>query len=338
VRETRDWGRSTGEVIDSLPSEEVRAVGHRVVHGGDRFLESTRIDDGVAGALEELSSRAPLHNPPALAAIAQARRRLPAAAHVAVFDTSFYAELPERARVYPLPWEWYAEWGIRRFGFHGINHAYCAGRAAELLQRDPAGLRLVSLHLGNGCSATAVASGKPVATTMGFTPLEGLMMGTRSGSIDPGILLEVLLRRGMPAEELERALNEDSGLLGVSGVSSDYRKVAAAARGGNARASLALAIYAERIRQAVGALAAAMGGLDVLLFTGGVGEHHAELREAVCSGLLFLGVRIDAASNAAPGTDADVSASESAVRVIVLEAREELAIARETRRVMVGSA
>ena len=249
-------------------------------------------------------------------------------------DTSFYSGLPEHARVYPLPYEWYAEWGIRRFGFHGINHAYCAQRAAELLQRDPAGLRIVSLHLGNGCSAAAVAGGRPVATTMGFTPLEGLMMGTRPGSIDPGILLEVLLRRGMSAEDVERALNELSGLLGVSGVSSDYRTVSASARDGNARASLALAIYADRIRQAVGALAATLGGLDVLVFTGGVGEHRAELRLQVCSSLEFLGVRIDTASNATAGTDADVSARDSAVRVLVLRAREELAIAREARRVL----
>jgi acetate kinase len=333
VRETRDWGRSAREVIESLPSADVRAVGHRVVHGGDRFIQSTRIDEEVARVLEELSSRAPLHNPPALAAAAEARRLLPAAPHVAVFDTSFYADLPERARVYPLPYEWYSEWGIRRYGFHGINHAYCAQRAAELLGRDPRSLRLVSLHLGNGCSATAVAAGRPLATTMGFTPLEGLMMGTRSGSVDPGLLLEVLRRRGVSAEELEEVLNERSGLLGVSGVSSDYRRVSAAARDGHPRAALALAMYAERVREAVGAMAAALGGIDALLFTGGVGEHSAELRAAVCDGLLFLGLRLDAARNADDSGDRDVATTDSGVRALVVRAREELAIAREARRV-----
>jgi len=313
-------------------ADAIRAVGHRVVHGGTAFRESVQIDERVEKTLAELSVWAPLHNPPALRGIEASREKLPGVPQVAVFDTAFYSDLPPRAYVYPLPYEWYEKWGVRRFGFHGISHAYCAGRAAELLgggaRQD---LRIVVCHLGQGCSATAVRDGRAVATTMGFTPMEGLMMGSRSGSVDPGVLLHVL-RRGLGVEELDQTLNRRSGLLGVSGVSSDFRKVEAAAREGNGRARLALEIYADRVRAAVGALAATLGGLHALVFTAGVGENSASLRTWVCEGLEFLGLQLDRERNQTCQPDADIATEDSPTRILVIHTREELMIAREARR------
>jgi len=259
-----------------------------------------------------------------------AETALPGVPHIAVFDTAFFAELPPRAFVYPLPYSWYADWGVRRFGFHGISHAYCAARAEEMLGRS-AGLRLIVCHLGNGCSASAVRDGTAIATTMGYTPLEGLMMGTRSGSVDPGILLHVLRHRGLNAEQLDHALNHESGLLGVSGISSDFRAVQEATRAGHERARLALDIYADRVRATIGALAVTLGSVDALVFTAGVGEHSADLRAAVCEGLECLGLRLDAASNAECKPDADVASASSTGRILVLHTQEEMMIARETR-------
>lgn len=311
----------------------VAVVGHRVVHGAAVFRDSVRIDQGVKAAIGRLAELAPLHNPPALEAIEAAEAALPGASHVAVFDTAFFASLRPDAYVYPLPYEWYTEWGIRRFGFHGISHAYCAGRAAELLG-GAAGLRLVICHLGNGCSAAAVRGGVALDTTMGYTPMEGLMMGTRSGSVDPGILLHVQRRQGLDAERLDDALNHRSGLLGVSGVSSDFRQVEAAAAHGNERARLALDIHARRIRSAVGGLAVGMGGIDALVFTAGVGEHSAGLRTAACAGLECLGLRLDPERNAACVPDGDVALPDSPARILVIQTREELMIAREARRLV----
>lgn len=310
----------------------VATVGHRVVQGGTEFRDSVRLDARVKAAVARLSELAPLHNPPALAGVEAAEAALPGVAQVAVFDTAFHADLPPAAHVYPLPYEWYTEWGVRRFGFHGISLAYCTGRATELLGRSDA--RLVICHLGNGCSATAVRGGGAVATTMGFTPLDGLMMGTRPGSLDPGILLYVQRRRGFTAEQLEQALNHGSGLLGVSGVSSDFRQVEHAARQGNDRARLALDIYAGRVRAVVGALAVMLGGVDALVFTAGVGENSAGLRAAACGGLECLGLRLDAQRNADCRADADVAGADSAGRILVIHTREELMIAREVRRVV----
>lgn len=315
----------------------IAVVGHRIVHGGTVFRGSVRIDDRVKAALARLAELAPLHNPPALEAIEAAETALPGVPDVAVFDTAFYADLPARAYVYPLPYEWHTDWGVRRFGFHGISHAYCAGRAVEMLGRDPAGKRLVICHLGNGCSATAVRGGRAVATTMGFTPMEGLMMGTRAGSVDPGILLYVQRRRGLNAEQLDEALNHGSGLLGVSGVSSDFRQVEAAAHQGNERARLALDIYADRVRAAVGALAVTLGGVDALVFTAGVGEHSASLRAAASAGLECVGLRLDPQRNAACQPDADIAAAQSTGRILVLHTQEERMIAREARRLVGGS-
>lgn len=308
----------------------VTAVGHRVVHGGTSFRGSVRIDAAVKAELGRVSELAPLHNPPALAAIAAAEEALPKVPQVAVFDTAFFADLPPRAYVYPLPYEWFTTWGVRRFGFHGISHAYCSGRAGELLGNTNA--RLVICHLGNGCSATAVHSGTAVATTMGFTPLEGLMMGTRCGSVDPSILLHVLQKRGLSPDQLEDVLQHRSGLLGVSGISSDFRQVETAAQQGNERSQLALEIYAERVRAAIGSLAVTLGGVDALVFTAGVGEHSASLRSAACKGLECLGLHLDAERNGSNPVDADIATANSLGRILVIATREELLIARETIR------
>jgi acetate kinase len=330
-------GDAVEAILRQLPADDpVEAVGHRVVHGGSLFAGSVRIDEGVRAGIARTAELAPLHNPPALAVIDAARSVLPGVPHVACFDTAFFADLPPVARHYPVPDQWSTEWGVQRYGFHGISHAYCSGRAAEYLHRDPAGLRLVTLHLGNGCSAAAVRGGRPRATTMGFTPLEGLMMGTRAGSVDPGVLLYALRTKGLTPDELDEVLNKRSGLLGVSGISGDYRAVREAARDGNERARLALDLYADRVRSAVGALAVSLGGLDALVFTAGVGENAADLREAACAGLECLGVRLDPSRNANARADCDVAADDSTVRVLVLHTREELLIAREVHRVASG--
>ncbi len=312
----------------------IAAIGHRIVHGGGRFRESVRVDAAVEAEIGRLTGLAPLHNPPALAALAAAKAARPGVPQVAVFDTSFFADLPRSAAVYPVPRDWTDRLGIRRFGFHGISHAYCAGRVAEILGRDPGSLRLVVCHLGNGCSASAIRGGVPVDTTMGFTPLTGLMMGTRSGSVDPGILLYLMRAHGMTADQLDDALNHASGLLGVSGVSADYRKVEQAADAGDDRARLALEIYAARVRSAIGALAATLGGLDALVFAAGVGENSATLRAAACDGLRFLGVRLDPARNADHPRDVDIAENDSPARILVVHTREELMIAREVRRLV----
>jgi acetate kinase len=262
---------------------------------------------------------------------------MPGVSHVAVFDTAFFADLPPDRHVYPLPYDWYMERGIRRYGFHGISHAYCAGRAAEFLGRPPGGLRTVTCHLGNGCSATATLGGKAVATTMGFTPLEGLVMGSRPGSVDPGILLYAMERMGLSAGELGEVLQRRSGLLGVSGISSDFRAVQEAAKEGNGRARLALAIYANSVRAAIGALAVALGGVDALVFTAGVGENAADLREEGCRGLACLGLRLDPGHNRTLRPDADLSAPDSSGRILILHTREDLHIAREALRVSGGA-
>ena len=329
--------RSLGE---SAPTEAgaIRAVGHRVVHGGTAFRQSVRLDATVEEAIRRAAELAPLHNPPALAALDAAHRLFPDMPHVAAFDTAFFASLEPRAHVYPLPYRWYEDWGIRRFGFHGLSHAYCAGRAAEMLSEESAAtageLRIIVLHLGNGCSAAAIRGSEPVATTMGFTPLEGLMMGTRSGSVDPGILVHLIRKHSLDAETLDQALQHESGLLGVSGLSGDYREVERAAREGNERARLALTIYADRIRATVGALAVTLGGVDALVFTAGVGEHARELRGSVCDGLEALGIRLDAGRNAREAPDADVSSPDSSASILVVKTREALMLARETRDVL----
>lgn len=299
---------------------EIDLVGHRVVHGGRAYSRSTLITPAVKATIAELSPLAPAHNPPALAGIEAAERILRGTPQVAVFDTAFHSTLPDAAAVYPGPYAW-VEAGVRRYGFHGISHEYSARRAARLLGRPLAALRLITCHLGNGCSLAAVRGGRSVDTTMGFTPLEGLMMGTRSGSVDPGLLLYLLRDRGTSADELAELLNRESGLKGISGVSGDLREVMAAVTKGDPRARLALDIYVHRIRFYLGAMLASLGGLDALVFTGGVGEHSEGVRAAVCDAFGFLGLRLDAEKNGGSPVDADIAAADAAVRVLVIRAQ-----------------
>ena len=316
------------EHLSSHTLETVTAVGHRVVHGGERYTEPTLLTDKVVDDLEALVPLAPLHNPANLAGVRAARRLLPHVPQVAVFDTAFHATLPPSAFLYGLPLEFYTQQGIRRYGFHGTSHDYVTRRAAELLGRPRADLRLVSLHLGNGSSAAAVAGGRSVDTSMGFTPLSGLLMGTRTGDIDPGVLL-YLLQNGMDAGELDTLLNKRSGLLGLSGVSNDMRDVRRAAEAGNKAAREAVAVFCYRIRKTIGAYAAAMSGLDAVVFTGGIGENDADTRAAAVVGLEFLGLTLDETKNRAGG-EGDISAAGSSVRTLVIPTDEEGEIARAT--------
>ena len=316
-----------GEAQVITDPDEVNIIGHRVVHGGRTYQENTRITPEVEGVINELSSLAPAHNPAALAGIRVAKTLFGETPQIAVFDTAFHATLPDAAAIYPGPYSW-AEEGIRRYGFHGISHAYAAGRAAQLLNRPLTPLRLISCHLGNGCSLAAVRGGKSIDTTMGFTPLEGLMMGTRSGTLDPGLLLYLLREQEYNADELSQLLNKESGLKGLSGVSGDLRDVSAAAAKGNARATLALEVYIHRIRFYVGAMLASLGGLDALVFTGGVGEHSALIRREVCAAFEFLGVRLDNDKNTASPVDTDIAVADAAVRILVIHAQENWAIAQ----------
>jgi len=312
---------------------DLAVVGHRVVHGGTEFTAPTLITAEVEARIEALSPLAPLHNPGNLAALRAARRALPEVPHVAVFDTAFHATLPERAYLYGLPLE-YAERGMRRYGFHGTSHEYVSGRAAELLGRPLEELRLVTLHLGNGASATAVDRGRSVDTSMGFTPLEGLLMGTRSGDIDPGLLIH-LLRGGMAVDELDRLLNRGAGLRGMSGISNDMRDVRAAAASGEAKARAALEVFAYRVRKIIGAYAAAMGGLDAVVFTGGIGENDAAARADCLQGLGFLGLTLDPERNARGETR--IGADGAAVEVLVVRTDEEGLIARQAREAAAGA-
>jgi acetate kinase len=326
-------GRHQREVQAALEQvQRVDAVGHRVVHGGTRFQQAVIIDDSVQEAINELAELAPLHNPVALAGIAAARARFPDVPQVAAFDTAFHASIPEAAHTYPLPWDWISRWGLRRFGFHGLSVAYAVARVRLLLGALPA--RLVVCHLGAGCSITAVSSGQSVDTSMGFTPLEGLMMAQRSGSVDPGLLLYLLVRQGVSASEMEQALNERSGLLGVSGVSADMRQVLAAADQGNARARLARDMFVSRVVATVGEMIAILRGVDALIFTGGIGEHSRVIRAAVCSAFSYVGLRLDERSNADTTSDGAISAADSAVPVVVVTAREDLSILRDVNRLL----
>ncbi len=314
-------------------NEVIAAVAHRVVHGGTRFTQPVLVTAEVEDALHELTPLAPLHNPSCLEGIVAAREVFPNLPHVAVFDTAFHSTLAPEAYTYAIPQAWSDQWGLRRFGFHGLSHAYCSQRAAQILDRPSLGLRVVIAHLGHGASLAAIRDGKSIDTTMGFTPLEGLMMATRSGSVDPGLLCHLLRENHFSANQLDHALNRESGLIGVSGVSSDMRTVLQAAEAGNERAKLAIAIYVHRLRQGIGAMAATLGGLDALIFTGGVGQHSATIRAAACARLAFLGLELDPIANAAVTSDMDVSTTGTKGRILVIESNEELMLARECERV-----
>jgi acetate kinase len=282
----------------------------------------------VKTAISRLAELAPAHNPANLEGIVAIEQFLGAVPQVAVFDTAFHAQMPEMAAIYPGPYQWFAE-GIRRYGFHGISHQYCAARAAEILDRDLNDLRLVTCHLGNGCSLAAIRGGRSVNTTMGFTPLEGLMMGSRSGSIDPGLLLHLLRQPNYNVDRLGRILNQESGLQGISGLSSDLREILAAMAQGNARAQLAFDAYVHSLRCHIGAMVASLGGLDALVFTAGVGEHAAQVRSAACEGFAFLGLKLDQEKNSQSRFDWDIAAPDSTVRVLVIHTEEDWEIARE---------
>jgi len=312
------------QVIASL--EEIDVVGHRVVHGGQDYSESVLITPAVKAAIARLSVLAPSHNPANLEGIALMEKLLGDLPQVAVFDTAFHSQMPEVAATYPGPYDWLAQ-GIRRYGFHGISHQYCMQRAAQILQRPVDELRLIICHLGNGGSLAAVKNGRSVDTTMGFTPLEGLMMGTRSGSVDPGILIH-LMRQGQSADEIDRLLNKGSGLQGISGISHDLREIGEAIAQGNPRAKLALDLYIHRLKSCVGAMLMSLGGVDAIVFTAGIGEHAPQIRAAACEGMAFLGVALDAAANENAPVDTDIATVDSAVRVLVIKTQEDWAIAQ----------
>jgi len=331
--EGTEGGRHEAEMVSALAQlPPVEAIGHRVVHGGGRFRDAVLIDDPVRAGIAQLAELAPLHNPAALAGINAARQRLPDLPQVACFDTAFHSTIPEHAATYPLPHEWTERWGLRRYGFHGLSVQYAVGRVGELLARPPR--RIVVCHLGAGCSVSAALDGQSIDTSMGFTPLEGLMMARRSGSVDPGLLVYLLEHGGLSVSDLDRGLNEQAGVVGVSGVSADMREVLAAADAGNQRASLAVAMFVYRVVATVGAMTAALGGLDALVFTGGVGEHSAVIRARVTAALEHLGARLDVEQNAAAEPDADVAAKGSSVRIMVITAREDLVILRDVKRVL----
>lgn len=319
------------EFVDGL--DDIEAIGHRVVHGGPRLTEAVRVDDNVLDYLHSIEDLAPLHNPRAVAGIRAVRELLPDLPEVACFDTTFHSDLPLAARTYGLPKEWNERWNLRRYGFHGLSHAYAVRRAASLVGRDLAELRVVSCHLGAGASLAAVVGGRSVDTTMGFTPVEGLVMATRSGSVDPGLLMW-LLDQGLPRADLADALERGSGLKGLSGTSGDLRDVLAARSAGSADGALAFDVFVHRLRREIGAMTASAGGLDLLVLTGGIGEHEPEVRSAAASGLAHLGVVLDREANLVASTDADISSVGAAVSTVVVTASEETEIAQETRRVV----
>src|SRR5271170_2673421 len=307
---------------------EIDAVGHRVVHGGPHFEDPIIVTPEVRSAIADASTLAPLHIRAELEGMDIVESLLGSVRQIAVFDTGFHRQMPLYAQTYPGPYDWFKS-GIRRYGFHGINHEYCAGRAAQLLGKEPKPLKVVSCHLGNGCSVTAIQDGQSVDTTMGFTPLDGLMMGTRSGSVDPGILIFLMRQDKLNYEQIDRLLNQESGLMGISGVSSDMRDILSAMKQGHERAKLAFEIFVHRLRAAVGDMAAVLGGLDVLVFTAGVGENSSEVRAAVCSRFEFLGLKLDSEANQQTSLDRDIATPDSRVRILVIRAEEDWSIAAE---------
>jgi acetate kinase len=318
-------------VIDRF--RPIDAVGHRIVHGGSEFLEPVLIDDTVRQRLEAFTDLAPLHQPKSLRALDLVTRQLVGVPAVACFDTAFHAHMPEAATTYALPAEWRKRWSLRRFGFHGLSHAYASRRAAELMDRSPQSLRVVTCHLGAGASLAAVKSGISVDTTMGFTPLEGLVMATRSGSVDPGLLVWLEEHVGMPPSELASALEHRSGLLGLAG-NDDLKAILEAEARGDPDSVLAVGVYVHRLRAGISEMVAAMGGLDAIVFTGGVGEGSPVIRSRAADGLGFLGIRLDPARNDSAVPDQEIGATDTPVRSFVVQAREDLEIVRSVRAVL----
>lgn len=333
-------------ILDNLTSKEygcikdfkeIDAVGHRVVHGGEKFNKSVLINDEVIAKIKECYGIAPLHNPVNMAGIDAINEVLPEVPQVGVFDTAFHQTMPAKSYMYALPYKYYAEDGVRRYGFHGTSHRYVSQRVCEFLGVEPKGKKIITCHVGNGGSITAVKDGKSVDTSMGLTPTEGLMMGTRCGDVDPGALIFLMDRHNLSSKDMLNMVNKESGLAGISGVSSDMREITAAAKQGNEKAILSLEMYEQRITKYVGAFAAEMGGVDIIVFTGGVGEHQSSTRANVCNPLRFMGVEIDdAANDANNGDEGIISTPNSAVKVVVIPTDEEYMIAKDTEAIIEG--
>ncbi len=314
--------------------EDIPAVAHRLIHGGEAIREPVIITPEIKEIIRQFIPLAPLHIPAGLHAIEVTESLFPGAVQTGVFDTGFFAHIPPAAYLYPVPYEWYSEWGIRRFGYHGTSHAYAMERAAQMLGRPVEAVHLITCHLGQGSSATAIANGKAVTNTMGFTPLEGFMMGTRSGTVDPGIITYVQRHYGLTADQVEEILHRHSGLLGVSGISGDYREVLRAAQAGHKRSQLALEMYAYRVRAMLGALAVTLGKVDALVFTGGIAENAPELRADICRGLECIGLFLAPDRNTACQPDADISSDNSPGRILVIRSQEDYILAREAKRLV----
>ncbi|MDY5108110.1 MAG: acetate kinase [Sodaliphilus sp.] len=333
-------------ILDNLTSKEygcikdfkeIDAVGHRVVHGGEKFNKSVLINDEVIAKIKECYGIAPLHNPVNMAGIDAINEVLPEVPQVGVFDTAFHQTMPAKSYMYALPYKYYAEDGVRRYGFHGTSHRYVSQRVCEFLGVEPKGKKIITCHVGNGGSITAVKDGKSIDTSMGLTPTEGLMMGTRCGDVDPGALIFLMDKHNLSSKDMLNMVNKESGLAGVSGVSSDMREITAAAKQGNEKAILSLEMYEQRITKYVGAFAAEMGGVDIIVFTGGVGEHQSSTRANVCKPLRFMGVEIDdAANDANNGDEGIISTPNSAVKVVVIPTDEEYMIAKDTEAIIEG--
>lgn len=319
-------------VIKSL--DEINAVGHRVVHGGEKFFSSVIIDDEVLKTIEECEELAPLHNPPNVIGIKACNEILHGVPQVAVFDTAFHQTMPKKAYIYALPYEYYEKYKLRKYGFHGTSHKYVSERAAVLLNKPYDQLKIVTCHLGNGSSITAVDCGKSVETSMGFTPLDGLAMGTRCGTIDPAAVTFLMNKENLSTDEMDCIMNKKSGVFGVSGVSSDFRDLDKAVAEGNERAELALQIFSYQVKKFIGAYACAMGGLDAVVFTAGIGENNPDIRQRVCTNMEFLGISIDPEKNNTRGIEIDISTDDAKVRTLIIPTNEELAIARETIRLI----
>ena len=321
-------------VIESM--SEIGAVGHRVVHGGEFFADSYVIDGKVLEALKMCIPLAPLHNPPNIIGIEACSKIMPGVPQVGVFDTAFHQTMPKEAYMYALPYSYYEKYKIRKYGFHGTSHKYVSGEVAKMLNKAPEDLKIITCHLGNGSSVSAVKNGKCVDTSMGFTPLDGVVMGTRTGSMDPAVVTFIMENENLTAKEADAVMNKQSGVFGVSGISSDFRDLSAAAKDGNERAALALDMFTYSVKKLIGSYAAAMGGVDAIVFTAGIGENDAATRSKIVSGLEFMGVKIDAEQNQKRGEAIDISASDATVKTFVIPTNEELMIALDTKRLVEG--
>jgi acetate kinase len=355
IRHDGDEIRIAGEIVDHTSAIEyilavllsrnhgvindksdIHAVGHRVVHGGETFSDSVRITDEVIKSLRDNIELAPLHNPHNLRGISACDVNLPGIPQVGVFDTSFHQKMPKKSYLYGIPYSLYSQYKIRRYGFHGTSHRYVSARAAMILGKDRGELKLVTCHLGNGCSMAAVDRGTSIDTSMGFTPLEGLLMGTRSGDLDPSVILFVMGKEGLSLGEANTLLNKHSGLQGISGISSDMREIVSEMKNGDKKATYAFDVFTYRVKKYVGAYAAAMGGIDALVFTGGIGENSPDVRTACCAGLEFLGISLDEARNASPEKEMNISVAGSKTAVLVVPTNEELVIAMDTMDIVKG--